>query len=386
MSVSDEEFNKKLVESIDLKYFSTPSEREDKDIYFPEYLKLRLSEWLNHYDKNIRQLIDDPANWDTGKSDIVFNRLKNLINGINAAIDNYYAGKVYEASKIFNEAIVENIFQYDKIPSMLTMGANHSFYRARKKEPLKHYKRSDLFHVPFEKRHSITTKRYSIPGLPTLYFGESTYVCWEELEQSDINELWFSRFQNQKNVNVIELLRYEDFKKNVYDKLTFDHATKNGFLFRYIVNFPLNIACTIKVKEKDGAFKPEYIIPQLLLQYVSTNHNIDGIKYPSTKVEYNRLTEVPAYNFVFPVKSVKREGYCDELMNTFYLTQPTSLEWELLKYNPRHQQAYMFSGGPDTSKERMEFIDGEKSPYHSTSFGRIEQHLQTLDKKIERLI
>lgn len=387
MSVSDNDFHDKLLKSFDSKLYTTPSEQKDTDTYFPDYLKSRLNDWLSYYEKNQRSIIDAPENWDSGKSDIVFNRLKKLIDGINTSVDKYYAGKVLEATKVFNSAIVENIFQYDKIPPVLPMSGNHEFYRARLKEPFRHFKRPDLFHVPFEKRHLITTKRYSIPGLPALYFGDSTYVCWEELDRKDINELWFSRFQNQQQLKVLELLRYEDFRNNYVDKnISADLATKNGWLFRYIVNFPLNIACTIKVKEKDGIFKPEYIIPQLLLQYVSNNHDVDGIKYPSTKADYSKLIEVPAYNYVFPVKTVKKKGYCEELKNTFHLTQPTSLEWELLKYNPIHQAGFIVGGGVDKSTKRIELVEGEKSPYWSTSFGRLEQHLKSHDKKIEILV
>jgi hypothetical protein len=39
--------------------------------------------------------------------------------------------------------------------------------------------RKQIFHVPFEKRRLVQNQRYSIAGLPCLYFGSSLWICWE---------------------------------------------------------------------------------------------------------------------------------------------------------------------------------------------------------------
>lgn len=377
-ALSDSALTNKMLDNIDLHFFTTPIEQES-NAYFPDFLKSKLGEWLHWYSQNLRPIVDDAANWKNNEKDVLYNRLTGLINGINEAVEDYYAGRVFEATRVFNNAMDEMLYGYSGFHQVLTIAPGNTFYRARKKEPRKHFTRADLFHVPFEHRYLIRTNRYSIPGLPALYVGDTTYACWEEFDQPDINELWVSRYENRHELNVIELLRYEDFKTR-FDKITKTaQNNKNALLYRYIATFPLNIACTIKVRLKDAAFKPEYIIPQLLLQYVE-DHKIDGIKYPSTKADYKRLSHVSAYNYVFPVKTIKKKGYCDKLLGAFKSTAPTSLEWEALKYNASNLRPITPNGN---SNEKIEFIDGEQSPYYSTAFGRLEAYLQSAEKKLE---
>jgi len=68
------------------------------------------------------------------------------------------------------------------------------FYRIRSDGRSK-LSKGDIFHVPFELRHTVATYRYSIPGLPCLYFGGSVYVCWEECGQPVFDSIHVARFQ-----------------------------------------------------------------------------------------------------------------------------------------------------------------------------------------------
>ena len=43
-----------------------------------------------------------------------------------------------------------------------------------------------------KKLKSVSTNRYSVPGFPALYLGDTTYVCWEEFNKFRIRDLWFS--------------------------------------------------------------------------------------------------------------------------------------------------------------------------------------------------
>lgn len=56
------------------------------------------------------------------------------------------------------------------------------------------FKPLDLFHVPFEKRHLIGNNRFSLSGLPCLYFGSSIYGCWEEMNRPNLDYCFTSRF------------------------------------------------------------------------------------------------------------------------------------------------------------------------------------------------
>ncbi|WP_293880615.1 MULTISPECIES: hypothetical protein [unclassified Sphingobacterium] len=49
--------------------------------------------------------------------------------------------------------------------------------------------KEDLFHIPFDKRSLVSTQRFSISGLPSLYLANSIYVAWEEMKRPSMNEV-----------------------------------------------------------------------------------------------------------------------------------------------------------------------------------------------------
>ena len=121
------------------------------------------------------------------------------------------------------------------------------------------------------------------------------------------------------------------------------------------------VACLCKAKEPDVSFKPEYIISQLLLQYVSQEYvRMAGIQYPSTKIDYRNLQNIRPYNYVFPVKSNNREGFCNWLVRGFHLTMPIKLPLNktssgynsstLIQMNSATYQASCFGEGEATLK------------------------------------
>ena len=86
----------------------------------------------------------------------------------------------------------------DKLKSKPDVSGNiGNLYRFHpSKKPLK--ERKDLFHVPFQNRHLISTNRYSIVGIPCLYLAGSTYLCWEEMGRTPLDDVYASRFQINK--------------------------------------------------------------------------------------------------------------------------------------------------------------------------------------------
>jgi hypothetical protein len=100
------------------------------------------------------------------------------------------------------------------------------------------------------------------------------------------------------------------------------------FLKSYAYCWPLIAACSIRREQRVGSFIPEFIVPQLLLQWVAQEGRVDGIRYFSvrTPTEGNHL--LAHSNCVFPVKMMSVRGHCAELKKTFALTEPIS--WEAL--------------------------------------------------------
>src|SRR4029077_9978040 len=89
-----------------------------------------------------------------------------------------------------------------------------------------------------------------------------------------------------------------------------------------ILFWPLTATCAVRVLNKDEYFKPEYIIPQLLLQYVKedTKKQIDGIRYFSNhNLAAGDSLELGS-NLVFPVKTSGPRDLCPSLTKLFTMT------------------------------------------------------------------
>ena len=91
--------------------------------------------------------------------------IKSNVEIINRVISAYLRGDIFTSIRLLNQWWDENKeqgFPYAYVRP------GKKYYRTRMKED-KPFKELDLFHVPFDKRGSVTTKRYSIPGYPCLY-------------------------------------------------------------------------------------------------------------------------------------------------------------------------------------------------------------------------
>lgn len=396
---------KSIKENFKEENFKILLEQNEND-YFPDFLKENLKKYIQFYNDNLKKIIDESGLFSTDNPSQVINKIEIITNSINETIEKYYEGNIYQASlslfntfnnQIFLDNVDGIVLQNGKrIVAINTEKLKHddfTFFRSRVKESyVTLYTKKDMFHIPFELRHKIKTNRYSIPGNPALYFGDTTYICWEELDRPKLEELFFSKFSiNADSIVILSLKRVQD--SNLYNanldefndpkttELEFSEIyNKLLFLFidtmQYLSTFPLILACTIKVKNSKGAFKPEYIIPQLLIQYIQfINTDIKGIKYPSTKVDYSKLENLNTYNYVFPVRESAQEGFCKELKSAFYLTEPTSLELENVLFNPVGLYAQALDNSPiDTRK--FEIIEGIKNYYYESSFGKIEHILR----------
>jgi hypothetical protein len=187
----------------------------------------------------------------------------------------------------------------------------------------------DVFHVPFEARHLVATFRYSIPGLPCLYLGGSAYVCWEECGRPALDSVHLSRFQPVSGCT-LQLL---DFGWRPAQMAALIHSGQyktqlsgpsavSDLVVAHALCWPLIAACSIKVRHPAANFKSEYIIPQLVLQWLTNETKIDGVRYFTTKASLYFDDPVTVANFAFPVRTTKPSGYCDHLAARFELSNP----------------------------------------------------------------
>jgi len=360
-----------ILRSIDKGEFTIPKEYNSE--YFPEFITKQLDKYVKYYEEN-RPLIfkwvphlTEPHNWAN-----MLDSIKNLSQSIKESVDLYFNGDIFRASQVFNNSL--NFILFRDFSPIYDVPKNTVFYRSRRDEK-RSFDKGDMFHVKFEERNKISTNRYSIPGFPALYLGETTYVCWEESDRYRLRDLWFSRIENKEVLRVIKIQRFEDLLDEI-EKMDNGDDEKLSHLCKYLIIYPLIIACTVKVKDQKNNFTPQYIIPQLLLQYIATfkdaGERIDGIMYLSSQVDYSKINGVKCYNYVFPVKTSLKNGFCDQLSKTFHISEPTSLEIEEIIHNPKYPEAFIQEGN---STDSIELSNGIKSIYANMSFGRIEQSL-----------
>jgi len=361
----------KLIEILNHPINNVPIEPSN-ELYYPNYVKKKLNDWTEYYSEFIRPAMASINPGSVESDEDLSERLKQLKNGILDTLQLYYEGKVLKATNKFN-SVLDTLF-YPLLKPVDSIAQGTSFYRARVDDH-KGFKRQDLFHCPFEDRHKLGTNRYSVPGLPALYLGGSTYVCWEEFQRHRFRDLYYSRLINNNTLNVIKIIRMADLLKDLEGKSPMDALP---YIWRYILLFPITIASCICVKYREGKFKPEYIISQLLLQFVAEETELDGIMYPSTNVDYSKLTNVPAYNYVFPVKTVLEQGFCPILKEKFSITEPTSLELDELLFNTDEAMSdtYPNPSKVDRTPRALRFFEGTIQGYHFTSFGLIEKRLK----------
>ena len=214
-----------------------------------------------------------------------------------------------------------------------------------------------MSHIPFQFNHKVGNERYSISGFPSLYLGSSVYVCWEEMRRPDIDYANFALFKTTTTIKVVDLSNKEHY-----------HFTGEKFADCLV------LACSFPVQFPNDPFKPEYIIPQMLLQslvrYNRDNKNgekIAGIKYSSTHIKdsklwinypENRKNRQLFYNYVFPAFDRKETGLSTELNTIFQF-------WNSITYNKLKLM------NPDLQSDKSDI-------YGRSIFGKIEYKLQNM--------
>jgi hypothetical protein len=252
--------------------------------------------------------------------------------------------------------------------------------------------RCDIFHVPFEKRRLVGNQRYSIPGLPCLYVGSSLWICWEELQRPAFDSVWVSRFRLASPVKILDFQFPPQQIWRIFDAFqqaapnALDHTSEEAlksrfsidFVKAYILCWPLIASCSVRSSTHVGNFRPEYIVPQMLLQWVTRKLEVDGIRYFSVRTPSGGPYVYAHSNLVFPARTYSSSGYCEYLSKKFSLTVPIS--WELLEATNLGEKRVL----PDQSPNRFAFVQASRDlllGYSQTAFSVIEDKLEEIEKR-----
>ena len=311
---------------------------------------------LESYQRKIQNLSINgiPSNKIKNISDYILKSIKEYLSGNSGLAYNTLAEILNEKS--ISEIIVD-ISSRDNSPIKL--------YKARSSTQ-NLGNRDDIFHLPFNRRHLVKNYRFSISGVPSLYLGSSTFICWVELNQPNFSEFWISKYEfDPQNKIVIDFTYSIEEKINDFKKGTINLDSLNKFCLIW----PLIIASTFKKKYPLADFHEEYIIPNIILQWIRKNRtDLIGLKYISTKT--NIYNADVCTNYVFPTEPkevLSPLTFCETLKKHFRMTYP--LPWYLLTTIPQHDYVL---GGTFTAK-KMEEVIIEK--YNVTQFGLMEKTL-----------
>lgn len=210
----------------------------------------------------------------------------------------------------------------------------------------KPYNRERVFHTPYNLRSKVSTCRYSIAGYPSLYLGTSLALCSEEINM-DLHQTFalasvfklerIFEYTNTK-IQVIELgVKPQDFIERKQESQYYNRLISRSLLDNinvksaYMLWYPLIAACSyIRINKKDP-FAAEYIIPQLLMQWVRSQlcSCIDGETDQLMGIRYFSCASIKAsemgFNYVFPTSGKQKSSdlpYCSVLAKSFRLSKP----------------------------------------------------------------
>lgn len=279
--------------------------------FFADYLKNLKSidnQILDKVNMIMQHLIEK-----NNRKKIEFNIIKeteSICHTILDATTDYFKGLPACAYETFEKTMIENNCHLLKLlPQILSK--DFHFYRVRKGQDFKD--RKELFHTPFQLRVKCDSYRFSTLGYPSLYLASTLETALLESNVKDLKEYSCSCFKSTRELRFIDL------------------ALPNRELafweqYSLAIFYPLIMACNLKVKQKDEPFKPEYIIPQLLVQTIRLHSDfIDGISYISTKHKKICYTDFNQRNFIMYIPYAEaEEGYSKVLAEKLVSTKPMS--------------------------------------------------------------
>lgn len=346
--------------------------------------------YLNDLDQNARI-----KNWDTTREQI-----ERILQGLTDVIDLVYLGLHSQSHTKFKQ-----ISHLDCL-SLFHINIDTNWYRVRWFDEKQNLSANDMFHIPLNKRGIVKTQRYSSTGYPCLYLGSSIYVCWEELHRPDLNRCFISRFVNKKEIAFYDMTipRKENWlpkSSQFFSSVESDTAFRND-----LIRMPLLLASMVKVKNDADVFKPEYIIPQQIMEsIIEMNHNTNkshenpviGVIY-STVHQYDDFfpstdeMQKRRHNIAVPIQNPNCSDYCDKLTSIFQLSKPTCEEFERMKspfYVKVEPKSSPSSNETTSNKSLLSNLpnnETNKNTYEVSIFGQLETRINNDEESFKLVV
>lgn len=281
-----------------------------------------LKENFEEYIKDLKEALKPEDNTLVGERmcEMISEQMENIEKNSKMLIEVlelYNNGKIISASQkafeVFNNMKPQFMKRYSGFFRCET------YYRLRVVNDVNSFplERKELFHIPSNKNYLVGTERYSMPGHPCLYLASQEVLTYYECGMPD--KFAISKFdipQCEENY-----MKFIDFSEKLIPLANSffcwfsnekDKEKVRLYLLKHICTYPLRASCSLVAEHPGSKFIEEYIMPQLLLQWVINDEDIDGIRYESCKSS-DKVKSLRGHNLVLVTKHFDKDGYDEKL-------------------------------------------------------------------------
>ena len=236
----------------------------------------------------------------------VCSEVREITDDLISAMDYYYRGEIGEAQ----DRIYHTIKGVKKMPlavskiedSISFIGPWHRFEDYRKSESIArlfharlspkvvNYTRSDMMHIPFDRRDLMQPQRFSLSGLPCYYLASTSYCCWIEMDRPNESEFNVSTVRPRQPFKIFNLgvsgMTLEAAANLIEEQRCHTyHGDPDQTLLSLACLRVLAIATSFRVKRYVPyvPFKSEYILSQLIMLAVK-RLDLSGVAYFSKRL------------------------------------------------------------------------------------------------------
>lgn len=203
---------------------------------------------------------------------------------------------------------------------------------------------NELFHIPMNKRAYSSNERFSLAGFPCLYLSTILPLAWQECNYpkkyyySEYPYIWSEAPDNKidlsRELKLLALYSPMEIKTWGFTKKYNNFEVWNEVVCRYLKMYPLILACSFVNQSGNTPYKQEYIISQMLMQWVKRNHEaVQGIDYFSCVDMLFDTAKWCANNIVIPAFPEYENGISVTLREKFSWTKPAFCEIPITSKN-----------------------------------------------------
>jgi hypothetical protein len=362
-----------------------------------EYLP-KLKKVFSEYKKNLNG-IEAPKN--------VINKVDIITSEIINALKLYFQADVFGAQNKILQLLIsykDNEFVYSSIADSCAfraltpfktsentevqrwidsnLKAELNFYKARiSDDPSKRFTPEEMLHIPFTDRDIIKTQRFSIPGIPCMYFATSSYGCWIEMGKPQDNFFNVCSYKIPNDLKVINLVWPWSLICGLTSGIEYGYKYKidmDKLIINLIELWPLVCATSFCVDEPKRQFKSEYIISQLIMLCLR-KIQASGITYLSKKCSNDTTAFPTCVNLAIPATKIATK--ISPICETIAISPSVNFgEWN--KINPENKSVYQKSFINTFLNSDFELgFASNRIDYNTSVFGQFDNYLTSLNHK-----